>query len=103
MQTATPAGQGACAFDGKVDTWVEEECAACVFKDLRLKRRFVGLLKNIARCIGGSIPFVCQDWANTKAAYRFLSNELHLCHLVLTGPQKNQIYDVPFDDLTLHS
>ena len=75
MQTATPAGQGACAFDGKFDTRVEEECAACVFKDLRLKRRFVGLLKNIARSIGGSIPFVCQDWANTKAAYRFLSNE----------------------------
>ena len=21
-----------------------------------------------------SIPFVCQDWANTKAAYRFLAN-----------------------------
>jgi hypothetical protein len=24
--------------------------------------------------IGGSIPWVCQDWANTKAAYRFFSN-----------------------------
>ncbi len=22
-----------------------------------------------------SIPFACQDWANTKAAYRFLDNE----------------------------
>jgi Transposase DNA-binding len=22
----------------------------------------------------GSIPFACQDWANTKAAYRFFSN-----------------------------
>jgi hypothetical protein len=22
-----------------------------------------------------SIPFACQDWASTKAAYRFLSNE----------------------------
>jgi hypothetical protein len=25
--------------------------------------------------IGDSIPLVCQDWANTKAAYRFFSNE----------------------------
>ena len=75
MQTATPVGQEACAFDGKIETWVEEECAACAFKDVRLKRRFVALLKSIARTIGGSIPFVCQDWANTKAAYRFLSNE----------------------------
>lgn len=24
--------------------------------------------------MGGSIPFTCQDWANTKAAYRFFSN-----------------------------
>ena len=75
MQTATPARDKACAFDGKIETWIEQECAASVFKDVRLKWRFVGLLKSIARTIGGSIPFVCQDWANTKAAYRFLSNE----------------------------
>jgi len=25
--------------------------------------------------MGRSIPLVCQDWANTKAAYRFLSND----------------------------
>ncbi|WP_247367923.1 transposase [Bradyrhizobium sp. 18] len=25
--------------------------------------------------MGGSIPFACQDWANTKAAYRFFANE----------------------------
>ena len=24
---------------------------------------------------GQPIPFACQDWANTKGAYRFLSNE----------------------------
>lgn len=24
--------------------------------------------------MGGSIPFACQDWTNTKAAYRFFSN-----------------------------
>jgi hypothetical protein len=24
--------------------------------------------------MGGTIPFACQDWAGTKAAYRFFSN-----------------------------
>ena len=75
MQAATLAGPQACAFDCGVETWVEEECAGSVFKDTRLKRRFLALLKSVAGTIGGSIPFVCQDWANTKAAYRFLSNE----------------------------
>ena len=75
MQAATRAEPEACAFDFGTEAWVEEECAAGVFKDARLKRRFMALLKSIAGTIGGSIPFVCQDWANTKAAYRFLSNE----------------------------
>ncbi len=25
--------------------------------------------------MGESLPLACQDWANTKAAYRFFSNE----------------------------
>jgi hypothetical protein len=75
MQTATPVKPEVCAFDYDFETWVEEECAASVFKDVRLKRRFVALVKSIAGTVGGSIPFVCQDWAATKAAYRFLSNE----------------------------
>jgi hypothetical protein len=33
------------------------------------------LLAQIGSAVGQSIPLVCQDWANTKAAYRFLSND----------------------------
>src|ERR671911_767053 len=29
----------------------------------------------MAGAVGAPIPLACQDWANTKAAYRFLSNE----------------------------
>lgn len=29
---------------------------------------------NFWKNIGSTIPFACQDWAGTKAAYRFLSN-----------------------------
>jgi hypothetical protein len=36
---------------------------------------FESCLDKIASAVGRTIPFVCQDWANTKAAYRFFSNE----------------------------
>ena len=55
-------------------TWIGRECAECHFKDVRLQKRFGMLLEQMSGGIGESIPFVCQDWANTKAAYRFLSN-----------------------------
>lgn len=56
-------------------TWFDREAAMCEFKDVRLGERFRVLLKQIGGDIGQSIPMVCQDWANTKAAYRFFSNE----------------------------
>ena len=56
-------------------TWIDRECAECHFKDVRLQKRFGILLEQMSGGIGESIPFVCQDWANTKAAYRFLSNK----------------------------
>ncbi|WOH52831.1 IS4 family transposase [Bradyrhizobium sp. sBnM-33] len=58
-----------------VETWVDRETAGCEFKDERLGRRFCKLLAQIGSDMGQSIPLVCQDWANTKAAYRFFSNE----------------------------
>ena len=33
------------------------------------------MLRDIGGAIGASLPLACQDWANTKAAYRFFSNE----------------------------
>jgi hypothetical protein len=59
---------------GTVD-WFDEESVGCKFKDLRLARRFRNLLEQVCEGVGGSLPLACQDWANTKAAYRFLSNE----------------------------
>lgn len=55
--------------------WVEQETAGCEFADIRLGRRFQELLEQIGDAVGESIPMACQDWANTKAAYRFFSNE----------------------------
>ena len=55
--------------------WVDHETVDGTFKDERLGRRFKMLLADIGGAIGDSLPFACQDWASTKAAYRFLSNE----------------------------
>lgn len=57
------------------DGWVAKELAASRFGDKRLDQRFERLVKHLWSGVGGSLPFACQDWANTKAAYRFLSNE----------------------------
>jgi hypothetical protein len=58
-----------------VEHWTEREIDKTAFKDARLGQRFGELLKQIGDGMGGSIPFACQDWANTKAAYRFFANE----------------------------
>jgi hypothetical protein len=55
-------------------TWFDREIAGCHFADERLKGRFRKLLMQMGGAVGQTIPLVCQDWANTKAAYRFFSN-----------------------------
>jgi Transposase DNA-binding len=54
--------------------WIDEELAACPLPDQRLRQRLQQLLQQFSSGLGESIPFACQDWAHTKAAYRFLSN-----------------------------
>ncbi|MDB5744956.1 MAG: family transposase [Polaromonas sp.] len=55
-------------------SWIDRELHEGVFQDARLLRRLRVLLGQFAQAPGQSIALVCQDWANTKAAYRFLSN-----------------------------
>jgi len=55
--------------------WIDREIAGCEFRDARLGDRFRKLLAQLGSAMGQSIPLVCQDWANTKAAYRFFSND----------------------------
>jgi hypothetical protein len=51
-----------------VPAWIEHELEGCQFADERLGRRLRSLLDQMAGAMGESIPFTCQDWANTKAA-----------------------------------
>src|SRR5262245_18968015 len=62
-------------FATDANSWIDQEIAGCDFEDARLGRRFRNLLEQICDEVGESIPLACQDWANTKAAYRFLSND----------------------------
>lgn len=58
----------------EVQSWAEDEVVHSDFKDERLGKRFRTLLQQLTEGIGKRIPFACQDGANTKAAYRSLSN-----------------------------
>jgi hypothetical protein len=63
------------SVNGSRTAWVEQEAGAVRFGDVRLDKRFRTLLEQLSTGVGESIPWVCQDWANTKAAYRFFSND----------------------------
>jgi len=54
--------------------WADGEVDLGAFRDKRLGERLRTMLEQMAGAIGAPIPMACQDWANTKAAYRFLSN-----------------------------
>jgi len=56
-------------------SWIDEELGECDFGDVRLGKRFRTLVEQLSQGIGETIPMACQDWASTKAAYRFFSNE----------------------------
>ena len=54
--------------------WVKTETAECDLGDARLNRRLGTMLGALGEHPGKSLPTAFQDWSNTKAAYRFLSN-----------------------------
>jgi hypothetical protein len=54
--------------------WSDSEIDVSAFEDIRLGRRFGEIVKQLGNAMGETIPLACQDWANTKAAYRFFSN-----------------------------
>jgi hypothetical protein len=65
--------------EDKITSWIDKEMEGCKFADVRLEQRFRLLMKSLSEGIGESIPMVCQDWAGTKAAYRFLPRVNESC------------------------
>jgi len=56
-------------------SWIDDEFKGSKFADERLGKRLCKIAKQLFDKMGNSIPMACQDWANTKAAYRFFSNK----------------------------
>jgi hypothetical protein len=67
------------------ERWIDEELAGCEFQDERLTKRFEKLFRQLSGGIGQSIPWACQDWTSTKAAYRFFANERVSESAILSG------------------
>src|SRR5438132_11132360 len=64
-----------CLRSSEGECWIDRESSGGEFRAARLCDRFRKRLAQVGSAMGQSIPLVCQDWANTKAAYRFFSND----------------------------
>jgi hypothetical protein len=62
-------------MDDRAGAWLDSEVDGCDLADERLTKRLRKVLAQLGGAMGQSIPLACQDWANTKAAYRFISND----------------------------
>ena len=56
-------------------SWVANLMTEPDFGDVRLDKRLLLLLDQLAAQPTASLPQACGDWKNTKAAYRFLNSE----------------------------
>ena len=65
---------GCCSATAGALSWVDGEIAGCRLGDKRRVDRLRRLLRELGEAIGQPLPLACQDWAGTKAAYRFFSN-----------------------------
>jgi hypothetical protein len=78
-----------------MDDWLDREIDLASFPDARLGARFRGLLKSITDHVGSPIPFACQDWAASKAAYRFFDNPEIDENVVFPVISKSHVPDFP--------
>ena len=61
--------------DMDVSGWIRTEFRSAEFGDKRLTDRLVQLGDELGSSPAESIPGACQDWASTKATYRFCDND----------------------------
>ncbi len=60
--------------EGGKEPVIFEEVEGSEFADARLGVRFKRLVNQLSENVGAGVSVACEDWANAKAAYRFLSN-----------------------------
>ncbi|HBK90380.1 MAG TPA: hypothetical protein DDZ68_01780 [Parvularcula sp.] len=72
-------------MEGTSHGWLDRELSGCRLPDARLQGRLRNLLAKMSVAVGEPIPRACEDWAATKAAYRFFSNDRFCEHEILAG------------------
>ncbi len=55
-------------------SWIDGEIESSGFGDSRLGDQLRKLMECLDSATGQPLPLACEGWANTKAEYRFLSN-----------------------------
>ena len=85
MQVKPIAEDNSLPSNDGLNKWVESEIGAWYFADERLAKRFGTLLEMLTRRVGDSLPAACEDWENTKAAFRFFSNDRVIKQEILAG------------------
>jgi len=61
--------------------WATEELEHLDLGDKRLNERLTKICDSFSECPESPINQSCEDWAETKAAYRFFKNEMHFPNL----------------------
>lgn len=76
MKTTEHAQRTKTVFEPtQADVLIQGELDAAVFPDKRLGKRLGLIVNQFVDGTAQSVPLACQDWANTKAAYRFFAND----------------------------
>jgi len=72
-------------FEPKLNmtTWIRSEFSQIDFCDLRLKKRFFKVAEDLFSAPLSPINQASENWADTKAAYRFFDNEKIDCNAML--------------------
>jgi hypothetical protein len=71
--------------EGNEDSWLAGELGGSTLPDQRLARRLLHIAGRMSASPGQPLPLACQDWAATKAAYRFFDNDRVTEQGVLAG------------------
>jgi hypothetical protein len=95
--------------------WCEEELSGVDFGDKRLEWRVVDIANKLAAQPTASINQACEDWADTRAAYRLFANEKVTAEKILEPSQQRTrermkgqglvlaVQDTTFLDYTRHT
>ena len=77
------------AVEEDTASWCEEELSGVDLGDKRLEWRVIDIATKLAAQPTASINQACEDWADTKAAYRLLANEKVTAEKIL-GPSQQR-------------